>query len=327
MESFGAHRVTAEFSGALDRRGTRYTHNSYFRFEDRGADPPVRTESLANFGRIATGHVDRVDTEVHRTIDEQPRRHVGGTRERTVEPAAHRPLRLEGDTERHRGASRLANPRWRGEEHTSHTDGDERTLEGSEAQLEPQISTEERAHLALQDRGIQDAADLMSPADHRVAVAEAVARADANARWWRGLSEAQKQALIETYPHQVGNAEGIPPMYRHEANARMLQQHLAERDLLLSRRNNGVAISKKDQQFIDLMDQIERAIRRGEKNALKAGVGGPYLLALDPFAFDGVGRAIVSFGADPYTATSVSCLLYTSPSPRDGLLSRMPSSA
>ena len=30
---------------------------------------------------------------------------------------------------------------------------------------------------------------------------------------------------------------------------------------------------------------------------------------------------------DPATALSYSCLLYTSPSPRDGLLSRMPSSA
>ena len=32
-------------------------------------------------------------------------------------------------------------------------------------------------------------------------------------------------------------------------------------------------------------------------------------------------------GANPYPARHMSCLLYTSPSPRDGLLSRMPSSA
>ena len=31
--------------------------------------------------------------------------------------------------------------------------------------------------------------------------------------------------------------------------------------------------------------------------------------------------------AQDYTAMGHSCLLYTSPSPRDGLLSRMPSSA
>ena len=34
-----------------------------------------------------------------------------------------------------------------------------------------------------------------------------------------------------------------------------------------------------------------------------------------------------SFRSDDSTANAVGCLLYTSPSPRDGLLSRMPSSA
>ena len=42
--------------------------------------------------------------------------------------------------------------------------------------------------------------------------------------------------------------------------------------------------------------------------ALAIGVGAEYVSALGLYAYDG-------------------CLLYTSPSPRDGLLSRMPSSA
>ena len=45
----------------------------------------------------------------------------------------------------------------------------------------------------------------------------------------------------------------------------------------------------------------------------------------------GVGRNFRALGGDPGVATYYngiySCLLYTSPSPRDGLLSRMPSSA
>ena len=41
--------------------------------------------------------------------------------------------------------------------------------------------------------------------------------------------------------------------------------------------------------------------------------------------FDNIVQSIVSF--DPLTGEEHSCLLYTSPSPRDGLLSRMPSSA
>ena len=42
---------------------------------------------------------------------------------------------------------------------------------------------------------------------------------------------------------------------------------------------------------------------------------------------DEVNRHIVGNLSSLYTIQSKSCLLYTSPSPRDGLLSRMPSSA
>ena len=38
-------------------------------------------------------------------------------------------------------------------------------------------------------------------------------------------------------------------------------------------------------------------------------------------------KAIKSLSSAEYAATTKTCLLYTSPSPRDGLLSRMPSSA
>ena len=39
------------------------------------------------------------------------------------------------------------------------------------------------------------------------------------------------------------------------------------------------------------------------------------------------GAIIATSGETVILATAVGCLLYTSPSPRDGLLSRMPSSA
>ena len=48
-------------------------------------------------------------------------------------------------------------------------------------------------------------------------------------------------------------------------------------------------------------------------------------LALSLMLFSRVGAGIA--GASVGTAAAVICLLYTSPSPRDGLLSRMPSSA
>ena len=40
-----------------------------------------------------------------------------------------------------------------------------------------------------------------------------------------------------------------------------------------------------------------------------------------------VPMGVVSIGVVPMGVVSLGCLLYTSPSPRDGLLSRMPSSA
>ena len=112
--------------------------------------------------------------------------------------------------------------------------------------------------------------------------------------------------MIQAYPHQVGNSEGIPPMARHAANSLMLQSHLAERDVLVSRRENGVKLDADQVRFIDLMNDVESALRSAERNTQRANVGGPYLLALDPDAFDGHGRAIVSFGENPYTAKSVS---------------------
>ena len=49
------------------------------------------------------------------------------------------------------------------------------------------------------------------------------------------------------------------------------------------------------------------------------------------FSMSGVDYAIIGDViyniASPYTSYAIPCLLYTSPSPRDGLLSRMPSSA
>ncbi|WP_167335022.1 MULTISPECIES: alpha/beta hydrolase [Mycolicibacterium] len=298
METFGGQRVTAEFSSDMDRRQSRGTHNSYYRFANRETDPPVRSESLANFGRIAAGHADRVDTEQYRTTDEQPRRFFG-TRERTVEPAAGRPLRLDGEasTRGDRETRRWWNPRWATEGQAT----------DAAAQLEPG-TPEQVAQDALTQRGVAAATDLVSPADHEVPVREAVARARRNAEWWAGLSRDQQRALINTYSREIGNAEGIPPMARDEANQKMLRRYLAHRDLLVSRRDNGVALSPAQERYVKLMNGIDAAMRTAERNVEKFGMRdqGPYLLALDPQAFGGVGRAIVSFGANPYTAQSVS---------------------
>ncbi|MGW4100781.1 WXG100-like domain-containing protein, partial [Mycobacterium sp. NPDC004974] len=178
MRTFGAQRITAEFSSDMDRMVSRGTHNSYYRFADRTGATPVRSESLANFGRIAAGHADRVDTEQHRTVDTQPRRFIG-TREGTVEPAAGRPLRLDGDTNTSgdRTTRRPWNPRWMAESNN----------EVNSTEPVDTRSAREIAEEALGQLGVP-ASGLVSPADHRVAVVDAVARARANARWWGDLS-------------------------------------------------------------------------------------------------------------------------------------------
>ncbi len=326
MDSFGARRITAEFPAALDHmgRGSRMTHSIYWAYTDPGLNPQVRSESLTNFGRIAAGHANLVDTEGHRTLRER-RRWLRRPVEITVEPARGRPLRLKDDSATHHPVDRRHywNPRFRAQ-----------PLEFSMVEVNPveedlpspaelpaaEIGDIEQgpvpdrvvADLALEERGVGPDG-LVSPADHRVPQDQAVARATANAQWWKSLADPDfdgfsntQWALIRAYPFEIGNAEGIPPMARHEANSIMLQRWLAHRDVLLSRRDNGVALNAKQEQFLELMNGIESALRSGTRNASRASVGGPYLLALDPRAFDGVGRAIVSFGADPYTAKSVS---------------------
>ena len=68
----------------------------------------------------------------------------------------------------------------------------------------------------------------------------------------------------------------------------------------------------------------------GRSTALKFARSG-YLVGaydIDETGLASLGKEITSAGGRVVTGTlDVTCLLYTSPSPRDGLLSRMPSSA
>jgi len=94
MKSFGAVRVTAEVPVALNRPLILGTHDTYYLHANSAADPQVRSEALANFGRIAAGHTDRLHLEPHRTDSD------GRGLLRTVEPAGQRSVH------------RLGNPAW-----------------------------------------------------------------------------------------------------------------------------------------------------------------------------------------------------------------------
>ncbi|MEV0672989.1 alpha/beta hydrolase [Mycobacterium sp. NPDC050441] len=276
MNEFGAVRVTAEFPSSMNTTSTVGTHKSYHHHVNQGDGPPVRSESLANSGRIAAGRTDRLDLEGHRRV-------VDG---RTVDPAEGRALRLDGDTHADRdGPRRPWNPRWRA--------GD---IEPSAASVVADEALDQRIPPLAVD-------DLVHPLGKEP---QAVARARNNAAWWSGLSEEQQQALLQTYPQQIGNAEGIPSAVRDYANREALRQHAREAAKVQAKIDAGQKPTSKEEAFLVRINRLETAMQRADDASQQAGEGRPLLLALDTGAFGGDGRALVSFGADPYTADSVS---------------------
>ncbi|ORV26844.1 hypothetical protein AWB98_13330 [Mycolicibacterium conceptionense] len=276
MEEFGAVRVAAQFSDAMNAPGTFGTHKSYFHHHaNDGEGPPVRTESGANFGRIAAGRTNDLQRE-------ESRRLVDG---RTVEPATGRMLRLDGDIQVDQGERRRWNPRWR---------------PGAAVPSDVQVAADEALH---QRNSRMTAADLVHPLGTGP---EAVALARQNAAWWAGLDADQRAVLVQAYPQEIGNAEGIPSAVRDHANREVLRQHAREAAAVKAKIDAGQKTTPKEEAFLVRINRLETAMQRADDAAQAAGEGRPLLLALDMGAFSGDGRALVSFGADPYTADSVS---------------------
>ena len=78
------------------------------------------------------------------------------------------------------------------------------------------------------------------------------------------------------------------------------------------------------------LGKVVKAVGKGAKKILKSPLGKAALLGLGSYYMPGIG-AKASGGWSPWFGRMKglfdNCLLYTSPSPRDGLLYRMPSSA
>ncbi|OCB52241.1 hypothetical protein A5722_28650 [Mycobacterium vulneris] len=276
VDTFGAVRVTSEFPSSMNTVGTVGTHKSYHHHVDQGDGAPVRSESLANSGRIAAGRTDGLDREKHRRV-------VDG---RTVDPAEGRPLRLDGDAYADRdGPRRPWNPRWRPGE-----------------TVPSDVQVEADALLKQRDPRMT-AADLVHPVGTGP---EAVALARRNAAWWAGLEAGQRDVLVAAYPQEIGNAEGIPSAVRDHANREVLRQHAREAAEVQAKLDAGGKTTPKEEAFLVRINRLETAMQRADDAAQAAGEGRPLLLALDIGAFGGDGRALVSFGSDPYTADSVS---------------------
>lgn len=127
-------------------------------------------------------------------------------------------------------------------------------------------------------------------------------RARDNAAWWRELDAEQQRALIDVYPHELGNAEGIPPAARTAANSRELAR--LQQDLQ-ARVDSGEHLSRVEKLELKRYNEIRRALDEATAEAARRG-GEVHILAFDPHAFHGDGRMVVSVGHDPYRAESVS---------------------
>ena len=137
----------------------------------------------------------------------------------------------------------------------------------------------------------------------------------------------------------IESAEKIILLEKIESIAKKLNPHIVKVSASLASQFDVILIKT----FTgELIEDIRPLVRLSisvivEKNQRReqgsSGGGGRYALdyftdeVLHEYASKAVNQAIVNLDAMPAPAGSMTCLLYTSPSPRDGLLSRMPSSA
>ncbi len=123
-----------------------------------------------------------------------------------------------------------------------------------------------------------------------------------NARWWERLGGEEQRALIDTYPREIGNAEGIPLWARTEASTHELTRL---HDELQARKDAGEHLTRDERKELKRYEGIQRALDDAHSWAREHG-GEVNILAFDPHAFGGDGRMVVSVGENPFHADAVS---------------------
>ena len=192
-----------------------------------------------------------------------------------------------------------------GEESNGDGDGS-RDGDNAPGERSRDVDSDNVVEKALERRGVHSAEELRNPLG---SAAEACERAKANEEWWKTFSDTEKQMLIEAYPQHIGNAEGITAADRDAANQIVRQQLRDRADQIQSTIDEFGRPSREDRKFLKRVKQFEETLREARRDAQLAGEDGPLLLAFDPAEFGGDGRAVLSFGHDPYTADSVSWLV------------------
>ncbi|GAB2765327.1 alpha/beta hydrolase [Nocardioides salsibiostraticola] len=113
-------------------------------------------------------------------------------------------------------------------------------------------------------------------------------------RWWDGMGEQEREALIAASPGSLGNLDGIPAEARHQANTVSLDRDLAEWRILEERGvltgeetkwlDNAAAADEARRELADLRDPITDQPVDSQ------------IYLYDPSAFDGDGRVAISAG-------------------------------
>lgn len=112
--------------------------------------------------------------------------------------------------------------------------------------------------------------------------------------WWEGLSEAEREAVVASYPELVGAADGLPAGARDDANRVVLDDDLAT---LRAKAEDGT-ISEAEQQVLDNAEQAQQALEDADafEDPITGERPGGVLYLYDPGAFDGDGRVAVGVG-------------------------------
>ncbi|MGV0743838.1 ADP-ribosyltransferase [Mycolicibacterium sp. XJ870] len=136
----------------------------------------------------------------------------------------------------------------------------------------------------LRRRGVRFTQELRHvPGDAK----ESVARAQANAPWWRRLGSEDRDRLIAAAPLDIVNAEGIPLKDRHRAYEAWRHQYMES------------VLPDLDPVPTALFNERDAALQQATEAADRAGVP-MYVVAFDPVEDGGDGRIGVVFGDDPY---------------------------
>ncbi|WP_455429491.1 alpha/beta hydrolase [Nocardia tengchongensis] len=144
-------------------------------------------------------------------------------------------------------------------------------------------------------------------------IAGAHNRATDNHEWWHGLTPEQQHAVMKAHPHEIGNADGLPPHVKDEANRLAITRDLNalhEQNPRIEKWTSRFSDPENFRQWKNLESTrkaLEEAHDLAAKFADKFGGEEPpvHVLSYDSKEFNGEGRAVVAFG-DTAKASSVS---------------------